>query len=214
MQEPESEPEESEEPQEILPELTDSWYRIYKLFGVDTWTVEFVGEVKNADTNHYWTWVPVKATLFDKDGNELQIASESIEVLEPGKTWAVVGVANCEAEPASVEITLDSSSLTASAEAPDDYIPAEDFEVSDIKIGEKEYADVGSSLTFKIKNLSDRTLDRAKYVILFKKDGKVVGGSSGYAAWELEAGATADEDDLVLLVDYDEYELYLNARSK
>lgn len=195
-----------QEAEEISPQIADSWYEIYQLFQQTDHNVYYAVKVENPDKNHYWNNVTVLARLLDVDGNELGTSTAFIPVLEPGASQATVEVTSCETKPASVEFSLEEDRLSASAEAPEDYITADKFEISDIVTGEKSYGDT-CSLTGKLKNLSDKKAKSLTYTILFTKDGKIVGAVIDYAE-DLEAGAAEDIDTLADYCEYDNYEAY------
>lgn len=195
-----------QETEEISPQIADSWYTIFQLFQQTDHSVYYAVKVENPDKNHYWNNVTVLARLLDADGNELGTSTAFIPVLEPGASQATVEVASCETKPASVEFSLKEDRLSASAEAPEDYITADKFEISDIVTGEKSYGDT-CSLTGKLKNLSDKKAESLKYTILFTKDGKIVGAVMDYEQ-DLEAGAAKDIDTLADYCEYDNYEAY------
>lgn len=152
-------------------EIVESGYSMaddsYMVYG-------FVIENPSEDTAYEFPKVII--TAYDENGDVLATEEQTMNKIQPGEKQAFGSVVDCNGQdPDKVEFVAESGDAISPS---DDAIKSSDLEIS----GTNERTDdIGeTSITGKVKNNTQSDTDSVGVTVLFKKDGKIVYGTTTY----------------------------------
>ena len=159
-----------EEEKSVDVEITESGYSVgddgYLNYGV---------VFHNPSENDAYEFHKVIITAYDENGDVLANEEQVMNRIQPGETQAFSSIVDCNGQtPDKVEFLPESGDRINPS---DDAIKSSDLEIS----GTNERADEwDTSITGKIKNNTSSDTDSVGVVVLFKKEGNIVGGNLTY----------------------------------
>ena len=171
--------------------MTDDAYMVYG----------FVIENPRKDTAYEFPKVII--TAYDSNGDVLATGEQVMNKIQPGETQAFGSIVDCNGQnPEKVEFVAESGEKIAPS---DEAIKSSDLEFSGTNERTDEYG--GLSITGKVKNNSSSDTEMVGITVLFRKDGKIVFGTTTYID-NLKAGQEKPfEVSDYNVPDHDEYEV-------
>ena len=159
-----------EEEKAVDVEITESGYSVGD-DGYLTYGVVF----HNPSEKDAYEFHKVIITAYDENGDVLATEEQVMNKIQPGETQAFSSIVDCNGQtPDKVEFTPESGDRI---EPSDDAIKSSDLEIS----GTNERVDEwDTAITGKVKNNSASDTDSVGVIVLFKNEGKIVGGNLTY----------------------------------
>ena len=115
-------------------------------------------------------------TAYDENGDVLATGDQMMNKIQPGETQTFASILDCNGQkPDKVEFDIDSGEEMSPA---DDAIKSSDLEISGTNERNDEYGE--TSITGNIKNNAAIDTESVAVTVLFKKDGKIVSGSTDF----------------------------------
>ncbi len=161
----------SAEPEKTVDvEITESGYSVDE-DGYLTYGVVF----HNPSEKDAYEFHKVIITAYDENGDVLANEEQVMNRIQPGETQAFSSVVDCNGQkPDKVEFTPESGDRI---DPSDDAIKSSDLEIS----GTNERTDDwDTAITGKVKNNSSSDTDSVGVIVLFRNEGKIVGGNLTY----------------------------------
>ena len=146
----------------------------YSLSEENYLTFAFVINNPTEDTAFEFTDITV--TAYDENGDVLATGDQMMNKIQPGETQTFASILDCNGQkPDKVEFDIDSGEEMSPA---DDAIKSSDLEISGTNERNDEYGE--TSITGNIKNNAAIDTESVAVTVLFKKDGKIVSGSTDF----------------------------------
>ena len=164
--------------------------------------IKYGYEIKNSSKKTTYQFPTVTITAYDENGHVLATEDQVMGVISPGEKQAFGSVADCNGKsPDKVEFTVDSGQKIFSTNE----VPSSSFKITGTNERNDEFGE--TSITGNVKNDSKKDLSDLQVTVLYKKDGKIVCGSSTYvdnlSAGQQKAFEVSDYD----IPDHDKYEV-------
>lgn len=163
--------------------LVDSGYTIKS---VDSDVYAYWGAViKNENKTKANELPKIVITAYDDKDEVVATEDQMLGHILPGEEQAYGSLLDCNGEkPKRVEISVENGE---EINVPEDAVDSSNFEITGDN--EKEDEEIGDiAWTGKVKNNSKKDVDNVSIVVLLKKDGKIVYGTTSYVD-NLKAGA-------------------------
>lgn len=133
-------------------------------------------EIENPSEDTAYEFPKVIITAYDENGDVLTTEEQTMNKIQPGEKQAFGSVIDCNGQnPDKVEFVVESGEKISPA---DDAIKSSDLEISGTNERTDEFGD--TSITGKVKNNSQSDTDSVGVTVLFKKEGKIVLGTTTY----------------------------------
>ena len=170
----EAEPEENNEPQELV--IEESGYYLssdtnpYVMYGV---------KVTNPNEKYYVEFPVISVTSYDDEGNILGTSEQTLFTIAPGETIEFASQADCnQVTPANVEFKVTNLE--------EDYVEGDCPKVTEgIEVVDGNVVQDGSGIGYRatgfVKNNRDEDMDSARVSVLFYSGDTLVGGEMGFA---------------------------------
>ena len=196
----EAEPEQNNEPQELV--IEESGYYLssdtspYVMYGV---------KLTNPNENYYVKFPVISVTSYDAEGNILGTSEQTLFTIAPGETIEFASQADCnQIAPANVEFKVTNLE--------EDYIEGNCPKVTEgIEVVDGNVVQDGSGIGYRatgfVKNNRDEDLDNAMVSVLFYSGDTLVGGQMGFAD-NIPAGQQVPFDNFIYSVPaYDSFKI-------
>lgn len=184
--------------------ITDSGYDISGEKG--DYYLHYSVIIKNTNKDAGVELPGIRVTAYDKDGEVMETADESMNSIYPGMELGFASQAfGLTEKPFKVDFEILE---------PEDWISGDDFKHANFKQLKVEKAEVKDngygtfSITGQLTNENDYDLGSVAVSVLYKdKDGNLKGGETEYVN-NIKAGATVPFETLGYDFDYDDYIVY------
>lgn len=132
--------------------------------------------IENPSEDIAYEFPKVIITAYDENGDVLATEEHTMNKIQPGERQAFGSVIDCNGQdPDKVDFVAESGEKISPS---DDAIRSSDLEISGTNERTDEYGD--TSITGKVKNNSKSDTDSVGVTVLFKKEGKIVLGTTTY----------------------------------
>ena len=195
----------AEETQDIA--LADSGYAI-EAMGSGTSLIYYAVEIENPNEYNTILSPNIEITVLDANGRVLTKQHRALFAVAPGNTLCYGDAISCpKGRPDSVEIAVKNNDYDFTAFPGDGVHAMKDFEVSDVS---EDHSGNKTQFSGTITNTSGEDANGVIASVVFKKDGKIVGGATG------EIGSIAAGESISFNIaaksgfsDYDSYDVYV-----
>lgn len=192
-------------PSDMLPlNITDTGYYVVKddMLPVAYYAVE----VENPNEDYAVNMQELEVTLFAKDGHVAGTSYSYIPTLEPGQTVVVTDMVFLDEDPdATLEFSLDKPDEFDYTMASWEEIRTEKFEIFNTHVNDDG---TNVKVTGQVSNVSDSSIGYSHLYVVFKKDGKLLGGYNTLINAMDPGESKAFELSLDSPGDFDEVEYY------
>lgn len=169
-------------------------------------TIYYAVKMQNPNANYAIEYPKVIITVRDSEGKILKNDEQTLSSIAAGDTIIYGNDVSYEGvEPASVEISVSNRENNCEPQDDSRYVKQSDFVISNIS----ENVGTRKKYTGEITNNSSVDFDSVSISIIYKLNGKMIGGENGYAhdvgAGETTAFEISSYSDIE---EYDSFEIY------
>lgn len=184
-------------------QLNDSGYYIHADDGFVT--VYYAVEIENLNDEHAIIYPKISITARDNEDKILGTQEDVLFGVAAGENYKYGSQMFFEGEkPESVDITVSNASDSYQAQSSSGIVPSENFTISNVSEMKGEY---DTTFTGEVENNSTKDMDMMAIVVIYKANGKIIGGETTYIDNLKSGDKQPFQIDNYDDIDYDSYEI-------